>query len=359
MSKFTEPEEKLDLSQVNRGGFRDQINGEKVIELPQDSVRVVGGSAETLSTSIPEPIYAAQEINLAPGGGSTSAGPIPNTGNTKHSGGSGGGIPPKTPNGNPNAGSFQQEPQGQAPPPKPDAFNSGFTEMPEEDQVDSANMLADVIINAYCGGTRLIPKVVEISDKKLEQLHEDGEIDMYRNIPTHRGSHQMITVKNYIGNFNNEISGKFETSEETKQAARPLLAHILKSKGAGMTPEQALIALVAQDLIGKGFALWQGFGQRSEMLNHLRELNANAPKQTAPMPPTPPPVHPAEPVTPQPQQQQSASTPEPVITSEVISSTIKNDKVKKQAQKAKIIEIGSKPKSTRGRKAGSKNKPKI
>jgi hypothetical protein len=154
-------------------------------------------------------------------------------------------------------------------------FNQDFDNLPEEEQEAGAEIAADMIIGAYVTVTGMGYKVVEISEKKLIKMEQNGEIDLRTPIPISPNNNRKTTILDITRQHNERLKPTFETSPETIAAAKPVLVSILKKKGVALSPEHQLMYIVGMDLFGKGVALFQGLQVSKELLNTMREVCAN------------------------------------------------------------------------------------
>ena len=154
-------------------------------------------------------------------------------------------------------------------------FNQDFDNLPEEEQEAGAEIAADMIIGAYVTVTGMGYKVVEISEKKLIKMEQNGEIDLRTPIPISPNNNRKTTILDITRQHNERLKPTFETSPETIAAAKPVLVSILKKKGVALSPEHQLMYIVGMDLFGKGVALFQGLQVSKELLNTMKEVCAN------------------------------------------------------------------------------------
>jgi hypothetical protein len=321
-----EPEESL--SEVRREGSYDQINSENIIQLPEDQT-TIKGDARLLDQSIPDAKYTGTTIDLNAPPPGQEAQPKP--------GANGPASGPSMGN-NPNAGmggfSDQQKQQQRK------SFNPEFDEMPEEDKIDSSEIMADMVINGYAAFKNWIPSVIGLSDKKLNKLHKTGEINIYKRKPI-VGTNQTESVGDFVSRYNKKIAKPFHTSDEFKQQVKPVLATVLKKKGVAMTPEQLLMTMVGMDFAFTVKSSIEAIMETRSMVEELREMNRNANQATAQ--PTTADVHQQQQTREQPKEEHRPAQPttgaESIVTPDIIDSTLKNDKKKTDTKvyKANVI----------------------
>ena len=128
-------------------------------------------------------------------------------------------------------------------------FNESYTELDNKDKTMGAEMMADMALDLYEKGCGFLGKYAEISERKLDTLITEGEIDPNIQIPTESGN---LLVKEFAQEYNSSIKDAFEVSDDFKEKVRPPLIRVLKKRGIGMTDEQMIGYLVATDLGAKG-----------------------------------------------------------------------------------------------------------
>lgn len=229
--------------------------------------------------------------------------------------------------------------QHAAPPPPDEPFNPDFAEMPPNQQDDSARLTATAFVHAYAGAKMLFPTLIAISERKLKKLEKAGEIDLGMQFRESRQSPRMITILEFVNNFNDTLTKPFETSEEFKENVIPLLTEILKKKGVALTPEQLLMYYVGEDLIATIKNAINASIDRREMLDHLKELTA-ASRSAAPVTPVTPDVPGQPPVA------AAQQAPPPAADATTIVSNIVDD----------ALSTGTKKKRKPGRPVGTKKK---
>jgi hypothetical protein len=242
-NEYTEPEE-ASLNEVNQEGAFDPINSEELVDNAHKNPKVVGDTS-VLNEEMPYASHEAQTINL-------DEQPFETQG--------------------------QAQPQGQstwygtAPEPE-EQFNPEFSSMPEEEQNQNAELTADALIHAYSSLKLAIPSAISISEKKLNKLHDKGEININQPVRANRHSPETISVKEFVNRFNDTLQKPFETKSEFKESVKPLLVSILKKKGFAPTPEQLIIYYVGMDLAGTAKEAYSAKVQRDELIDGLKSMH--------------------------------------------------------------------------------------
>lgn len=269
-----EPEEKDPIKGIDFTKTRNQADFDPLVEDMHKGadkhVNVVGDRTK-LDQSIPAAEHKNATINLD----DDSEMHLNNEGqyqanNDNSGGGSGGG------------GGFAGPKQEDIP------FNEEFHEMPEEEKEESSRQMAIVIVEMYCGAKLLVPKAISISERELKKMEKAGEINLYQRVRYSKETIDTISVKEFVENFNKNLTEPFATKQEFKNNVIPILTRMLKKSGVGMTDTQALAYYVGVDFITTCYAGFQASRDRREMLDILREGNVvTAPKATGPVQPEP------------------------------------------------------------------------
>lgn len=265
--------EDQNLSNTNPGEEFDPLNNESVIDQAHKRVNVVGDTSK-LHEEIPAAGETVHTIDL----------------NAHFDLGAGaGGVPPN--NGSVPPGSNPQQPgagQGGGFNQSEEKFNQEFHDLPKNEKEENALIAADGIIHIYSSIKMIVPSLLSISEKKLNKMHNKGEINLFQPVKLSRLSPATITVKQLVDQYNATVDYPFVTSPEFKEQVRPLLAHVLQEEGIALTPKQLLIGLVVQDLAITAKNAMSAASDRSELIHQLKESNKMyASQPVTPIQPTP------------------------------------------------------------------------
>jgi hypothetical protein len=166
------------------------------------------------------------------------------------------------------------------------------TNVPLEDVDEkSPDQLAEVAIGVYEYLMSLAPKIVMFNEKKLNDMHRKGEIDLKIPVP-YDADGNVIPVDQYVQKFNASAKEAGIVSDDFKQKVTPILIRIFRKKGLGLTDEQTLMILIGQDVIQRGVMLFQLKVQGNSIIAHLKELKEEMKKAPEKQP------QPEKPVTP-------------------------------------------------------------
>lgn len=138
---------------------------------------------------------------------------------------------------------------------KKDYSNPNLKDADTKTKKKAAEHLADTIIGAY---EMLNTTAKDWGKTDMSRLHLKsikGDFDMRAldvNLPMSESDPiQTIKVIDLLDDINQQLEETFIVTEDFKQRVRPLLIEILKKKGWGMTPEQQLMWIIAEDAAPK------------------------------------------------------------------------------------------------------------
>lgn len=177
--------------------------------------------------------------------------------------------------------------------PKQDSFNQELNDLPDGEKKEKAEQLAKYLLQLYASGKLKANDLIKISDRKIAKAVNAGEIDT--DLVVHVGENQKMSLGEFFAFYNEQCEGKFTMSQEFYDAVLPVLTRVLAKRGHGMTDEQFLAFMFGQDIF---MMVQEGFAMRStlnEMMRFAKETTANKTSYQAPKPPafTPPPATPA------------------------------------------------------------------
>ncbi|HON92787.1 MAG TPA: hypothetical protein PKZ07_14565 [Sedimentisphaerales bacterium] len=181
-------------------------------------------------------------------------------------------------------------PGSAAPGSAPDFGGGG---LPPREQQENAEKLAKVLIDLYCDKVpQLAAWPIRTPESKITQLHRSGEIDMNTEMAVPAGAGTVsMTFGEYLRILPEQIKAAVTPDEQWKAGVFENLVIVLKKKGAGITPEQTLMLMVGQHLVGTALAVLSVRGDIERMMKDMREFSkgAGSNRSTPPPPPPPPP----------------------------------------------------------------------
>lgn len=193
----------------------------------------------------------------------------------------------------PNFSDFEPEEEtGKKEPDRP--FNESYSELDNKEKTMGAEMMAEMTLDLYAKGCGWLGKIPEISEKKLDVLIAEGEIDANIQIPTESGN---VSVKDFAQEYNSSIKDAFEVSDEFKENVKAPLIRVLKKRGIGMTDEQMLLYLFGTDLATKGAQVVMLSKAKNNIFDALKENTIALRESQVQRPaPAPAPVQKEEPI---------------------------------------------------------------
>jgi len=223
--------------------------------------------------------------------------------------------------------------------PKRDPVNPEMKNLSKKDTKAAAAAAADAVINGYEWLHGLGNNMLKISEKKLNKLQADGEINLQVMIEYDYG--HKITAGEFIKEYNEQVSGLLTVSEEFKEEIKPLLVEEFEDRGVGLTRMQRIGFIVLKDLAAKGFMFVQQMQQTRHMVEVIKEatISQYAPQQSTPPPSTPMPQQSTpSPAPPMPEynfEPEEFTSFEPIKVIEPIEPEEKQQPIKKRGRPRK------------------------
>jgi hypothetical protein len=208
-------------------------------------------------------------------------------------------------------------------PPPRDPINPEMKHLGKKDTDMAAGYAAKLIMQGYEWMHELGNRFLQVSEKKLNKLQADGEINLNAMIDYDYG--KKIRAGEFFKEYNNQNKDLLQVSDEFKAEAMPLLEKVLAKRGIGMTDEQMLIFVFGKDIAAKTMIIFQQKAQMNMMIASIKEATTGMYAQAAP----PPPPQPTE-------TQEPARQPEPEIFA---TEPEENLQLKKRGRPAKKTEI--------------------
>jgi hypothetical protein len=202
---------------------------------------------------------------------------------------------------------------------KPDPINPEMNEMGKKEKELASSQAAKMIIQGYEWLHILANKGLKVSERKLNKMQANGEINLNAMIDYDYG--KKIRAGEFFQEYNNQIDGILSVSEDFKEEVTPVLERVLAKRGIGMSDEQYLMYLFGKDIAGKTMIFIQQKAQVRQMIQSIKDSTANQPvfnetmyqPQAQPQPQSQPQ---AEQFTPQPPKEE----PKEVLKAEPIYS---------------------------------------
>lgn len=179
-----------------------------------------------------------------------------------------------------------------APKREPKPFNPEMNDLPKKEKEMAASHVANMIMQGYEFMHGVANKGMMFSEKKLNKLAREGEVDFSIQIPYDYSSNQTMSAGEFIKEFNEQQKDALVVTKEFKEEVTPVLERVLKKRGVGMTDEQYLIFLFGKDIAIKSTQFMAARSQMGEIINQLKEMTAEMKSSrggSAYAPPPPPP----------------------------------------------------------------------
>ena len=161
-------------------------------------------------------------------------------------------------------------PNAITPPPATHFRNEQMDDMSNKQKNQSAQAMAKTMINMYCWLNEQGKKMAKFDEKDAQVKAIDGKFDfdvLYMQIQMPDGT--IGTIKDFIDSVNDGAEEVFTVTDEFKGEVEPLLVNILAKNGWGMTDEQRLMYIVAEDALPKTMAIFQ----IRNTMNHILEVS--------------------------------------------------------------------------------------
>ena len=195
-------------------------------------------------------------------------------------------------------------------PPKPDPVNPEMRNLGKKDTEVAASHMAKLILQGYEWMHDLANKGLKVSERKLNKLQAEGEINLNAMIDYDYG--KKIRAGDFFIEYNQQVANVLQVSPEFKEEVTPILEKVLAKRGIGMTYEQMLMLMFGKDIAAKSMIFFQQKAQMNMMIASIKEATTSQYAQAAP-PPPPPSQKPSQPAQ---QQQPPARQAEEVIAVE-------------------------------------------
>lgn len=174
--------------------------------------------------------------------------------------------------------------QDQPKQPKPEPMNPEMKNLGKKDTEMAAGHMAKLIIQGYEWMHQLANKGLQVSEKKLNKLQAEGEINLNAMIDYDYG--KKIRAGDFFIEYNQQVSNVLTVSQDFKDEATPLLEKVLAKRGIGMTDEQMLMFVFGKDIAAKSMIFFQQKAQMNHMLASIKESTMAQYAQAAPPPPS-------------------------------------------------------------------------
>lgn len=180
--------------------------------------------------------------------------------------------------------------------------NPALNDLDDKDKRYATEQMVDVVLDGYEKITGLANNLVQIKEKKVQEMIAKGEIDPRTRIPIDTSGNS-VSISEFVQDYNEQTAEAIQTSPDFKKKVRPAMVRVFEKRGIGMTDEQFLMYMFGTDIVQKGAVVVSLRNNVSGIMNMMKELSqqrmatqAPPPPPTAPRQETPPPA----PSTPEP-----------------------------------------------------------
>lgn len=195
--------------------------------------------------------------------------------------------------------------------PKREPVNPDMKNLPKKDTEMAATQAANMILTGYDWVHQLANKGLLVSEKKLDKLQAEGEINLNAVIDYDYG--KKIRAGDFFKEYNEQQEGLLSVTQEFKEEVTPVLVRVLSKRGIGMTDEQTLLYMFVKDIAAKSIIFFQQKTQLNYMIESIKQATM---AQQAP--PPPPPKNNQQPPPPAPAADVEVYEPEEKYSNELV-----------------------------------------
>jgi len=172
-------------------------------------------------------------------------------------------------------------------PRKREPINPEMKNIPKKETEMAASQAAALILQGYEWAHDLANKGLMVSERKLNKLQAEGEINLNAMIDYDYG--KKIRAGEFFQEYNKQVDGILKVTDEFKEEVKPVLERVLAKRGIGLTDEQYLIYLFGKDIAAKSMIFFQQKAQLNYMIESIKEATTSQYAQQGPPPPRPQP----------------------------------------------------------------------
>jgi len=163
---------------------------------------------------------------------------------------------------------------------KKEPINPEMKSLPKKDTQMAAAQAAKMILQGYSWVHDLGNKALQVSEKKLNKLQAEGEINLNAMIDYDYG--KKVRAGEFFQEYNKQVSGILQVSDEFKEEVTPVLERVLAKRGIGLTDEQMLMYMFGKDIAAKSLIFFQQKTQLNHMIQSIKEATTSQYVQQAP-----------------------------------------------------------------------------
>lgn len=154
-------------------------------------------------------------------------------------------------------------------------INPEMKNMSKKDTNMAASQAAKMILQGYEWLHDLGNKGLQVSEKKLNRLQAEGEINLNALIDYDYG--KKMRAGDFFQEYNKQVSGLLKVDEEFKEEVTPVLERVLAESGIGLTDKQMLMYMFGKDIASKAIIFFQQKATLNYMIQSIKEATVNLP----------------------------------------------------------------------------------
>lgn len=132
---------------------------------------------------------------------------------------------------------------------KPEPINPEMKNLSKKDTDEAADRAVDIFLTGYELLHVFGNKMLQVSEKKLNKLQAEGEINLDAMIDYDYG--KKIRAGEFFEQYNEQVKDVLSVSQEFKDELRPPLRKVLAKKGIGVSDETNVGFIVLKDMAAK------------------------------------------------------------------------------------------------------------
>lgn len=148
-------------------------------------------------------------------------------------------------------------------------FNPDLKDLSDSEKSDKAKKMAMGILRGYKLLNMQGEKYVKISQKRINKLQMNGEVDLTINVPWEMG--ETVQLSDFFNEYNKSCDGVFAVTPEFENDVMPPLTRVLAKRGHGWSDEQSLLFMFGEDLVTKAMQFRELRSSLSQVISFARE----------------------------------------------------------------------------------------
>lgn len=153
-----------------------------------------------------------------------------------------------------------------------ESFNPQLNDLSDNERNKAAERMADSILNGYQAINMMGNNWVQISDKQINKMVMDGEINLKTPVPF--STYNYVSLGEFIREVNAANKDLLTVDPEWRREVRVPLVQVLAKHGHGITPEYQLAYMFGSDALYKMWTLYQQKSTINQILKFAKEQTA-------------------------------------------------------------------------------------